>query len=59
MKALHLSNTKPDDRVYVANPDSTQSPAILAKYGHGHLAWTEDANTEIATTELLLTICGV
>ena len=59
MKALHLCNTKPEDRIYVSSPGSAQSPAIFAKYGNGYLGWIGDVNTEIGTTELLLTMCGV
>lgn len=59
MKALHLRNTRLEDRIYVSDPSSTQSPAIFAKYGNGYLGWIGDVNTENGTTELLLTMCGV
>jgi Plasmid pRiA4b ORF-3-like protein len=59
MKALHLSNTKPEDRIYISDPGSAQSPAIYAKYGYGYLGWIGDVNTEVGTTYLLLTMCGV
>ncbi len=59
MKALHLRGTKSEDRVYVSSPGSAQSPAIFGKYGDGYLGWIGDVNTEIGTTELLLTMCGI
>jgi len=59
MKALHLSGTKPEDRVYVASPNSAQSPAIFAKYGRGFLGYIGDVNTEDGTTKLLLAMCGI
>jgi hypothetical protein len=59
MKALHLSNTKLEDRIYVSNDSGSESPAVFAKYGNGHLGWIGDVNTEIGTTELLLAMCDV
>ncbi|RDL40136.1 uncharacterized protein BP5553_00115 [Venustampulla echinocandica] len=59
MKAVHLRDTKPEDRIYVSDHGSAQSPAVLAKYGYGYLGWIGDVNTEIGTTEVLLAMCGV
>ena len=59
MKALHLSGTRAEDRIYISSPGSTQSPAVFAKYGNGNLGWVGDVNTEDGTTELLLTMSGV
>lgn len=37
MKALHLRDTKLEDRVYVGDSGETDSPAVFSKYGSGYL----------------------
>jgi hypothetical protein len=59
MKAVHLSKTNPEDRIYLSSPGNAHSPAVFANYGAGFLGWIGDVNTEIGTTELLLTMCGI
>ncbi|KAF8860792.1 hypothetical protein BDZ45DRAFT_724307 [Acephala macrosclerotiorum] len=54
MKALHLSNAKFGDRVYVCRLVCNDSPAVFAKYGFGYLGWIRDVNTEAGTTRLRL-----
>lgn len=58
MKALHLKNTKPAERIYISNSNSAQSPAVFARHGHGFLGWIGDVNTEEGHSELLLSMCG-
>ncbi|TVY90517.1 Uncharacterized protein LAWI1_G004397 [Lachnellula willkommii] len=59
MKAVHLSGTKPEERIYVGEINSAASPAVFAKKGEGFLGWIGDVNTEEGTTELLLYMCGI
>lgn len=59
IKANHIRNTRPEDRVYIADPASKESPAIFAEFGKGHLGFIGNVNSESNMTELLLTMCGV
>jgi hypothetical protein len=72
MKALHVKDSKRHERIFVPTPggttqshvflpapvDETQAAVVGAKVGNGFLIYAGDVNSEVASNEVILALCG-
>jgi hypothetical protein len=59
MKALHVKNALPREKIIVPVDTSSQAAVAGAKVGEGFVVYAGDVNSEESSDRVILSLCGL